>query len=181
MVGRLSSTMQERLFRLMLAISEAKGDEAASMVMTIGEKHDDFDEMQMRRTIIDMVGRYRNAAAKELNVGRVMLQLARAATQHGLRMPPELVLLGKTLLNLDEIGRLLDPDFDVNASMRRNATRLMQRRMLSSVTPANVFSTALEVRDFAERLSGTDEPDSRRAVGQRPAAEDRGDRPRIDH
>ena len=37
-------------------------------------------------------------------------------------MPPELALLGKTLLNLDEIGRVLDPEFDVNASMRRNAT-----------------------------------------------------------
>jgi ubiquinone biosynthesis protein len=154
MVGRLSAVMQERLFRLMLAISEARGDEAASIVMAIGDKHEDFDEMQMRRIIIEMVGRYRNTAAKELNVGRVMLEMARAATQHGLRLPPDLTLLGKALLNLDEIGRLLDPDFDVNASMRRNATRVMQRRMLNSVTPANVFSTALEVRDFAERLPG---------------------------
>ena len=154
MVGRLSTTMQERLFRLMLAISEARGDDAASIVMTSGEKSEDFDEMQMRRIIIEMVGRYRNTAAKELNVGRVMLEMARAATQHGLRMPPELALLGKTLLNLDEIGRHLDPDFDVNASMRRNATRVMQRRMLNSATPANVFSTALEVRDFAERMPG---------------------------
>jgi ubiquinone biosynthesis protein len=152
MVGRLATTMQERLFRLMLAISEARGDDAASIIIAVGETREDFDEMQMRRLIIDMVGRYRNAAAKELNVGRVMLDMARAATQHGLRMPPELALLGKTLLNLDEIGRLLDPDFDVNASMRRNATRLMQRRMLNSMTPANVLSTALEVRDFAERL-----------------------------
>ena len=152
MVGRLSWTMQERLFRLLLAISEARGDDAASVIIATGDQHDDFDETQMRRTIVDLVGRYRNAAAKELNVGRVMLQLAHAASQHGLRMPPELALLGKTLLNLDEIGRRLDPDFDVNASMRRNATRLMQRRMLNSMTPANVFSTALEVRDFAERL-----------------------------
>jgi ubiquinone biosynthesis protein len=154
MVGRLSSTMQERLFRLMLAISDGRGDDAASLVIGVGVTHEDFDEMQMRRTIIELVGRYANAAAKELNVGRVMLEMARAATQHGLRMPPELALLGKTLLNLDEIGRRLDPDFDVNASMRRNATRLMQRRMLNSVTPSNLFSTALEVRDFAERLPG---------------------------
>ena len=154
MVGRLSTTLQERLFRLMLAISEARGDDAATVVIAIGERREDFDEMQMRRLIVDMVGRYRNAAVKELNVGRVMLEVARAATLHGLRMPPELALLGKTLLNLDEIGRRLDPEFDVNASMRRNATRVMQRRMLKSVTPANVFSTALEVRDFAERLPG---------------------------
>src|SRR5688572_20496312 len=152
MVGRLSTNMQERLFRLLLAISEARGDDAASIVIAIGDTHEDFDEMQMRRMIVDLVGRYRNTSAKELNVGRVMLEMARAATQHGLRMPSELALLGKTLLNLDEIGRQLDPDFDVNASMRRNATRLMQRRMLNSMSPANVFSTALEVRDFAERL-----------------------------
>ncbi len=152
MVGRLSTTMQERLFRLMLAISEARGDDAASTVIAIGETREDFDEMPMRRTIVEMAERYRHAAAKELNVGRVMLEMARAASVHGLRMPPELALLGKTLLNLDEIGRRLDPEFDVNASMRRNATRLMQRRMLDSMTPANVFSTALEVRDFAERL-----------------------------
>jgi ubiquinone biosynthesis protein len=110
--------------------------------------------MQVRRFVIDLVGRYQTASAKELNVGRVMLQMAGASTRHGLRMPPELAVLGKTLLNLDEIGRLLDPDFDPNASMRRNATKLMQRRMLNSVTPSNLFSTALEVRDFAERLPG---------------------------
>jgi predicted unusual protein kinase regulating ubiquinone biosynthesis (AarF/ABC1/UbiB family) len=81
-----------------------------------------------------------------------MLEMARAGSQHGLRMPPELALLGKTLLNLDEIGRVLDPDFDVNASMRRNATQLMQRRVLQTMTQANLFSTALEVRDFAQRL-----------------------------
>jgi len=154
MVGRLSSTMQERLFRLMLAISDGRTDDAASIVIAIGETHEDFDEMQVRRFVTDLVGRYQTAAARDLNVGRVMLQMAGAATQHGLRMPPELAILGKTLLNLDEIGRLLDPDFDVNASMRRNATRLMQRRMLNSVTPSNLFSTALEVRDFAERLPG---------------------------
>ena len=154
MVGRLSPALQERLLRLMLAISSGRGDDAASSVIALGTRQDNFDEMQMRRIIVELVGRYRNAAAKELNVGRVMLEVARAATQHGLRMPPELALLGKTLLNLDEIGRRLDPEFDVNASMRRHATRVMRGRMLKSVAPANAFSTALEVRDFAEQLPG---------------------------
>src|SRR5688572_12064568 len=154
MVGRLSGPMQDRLFRLMLAIADARGDEAASVVVSMGEQDEEFDEPRMRRLIVEMVGRYQHVSAKELNVGRVMLELAGAGTKHGLRMPPELALLGKTLLNLDQIGRTLDPDFDVNASMRRSATQLMQRRFLKTMTPANMFSTALEVRDFAERLPG---------------------------
>jgi ubiquinone biosynthesis protein len=154
MVGRLSGTMQDRLFRLMLAIADGRGDEAASVLITLGEREDEFDEMRMRRLIIQMVGRYQHVAAKDLNVGRVMLEMARAGTTHGVRMPPELALLGKALLNLDLIGRTLDPEFEVNASMRRNATQLMQRRFVKTLTQANMFSTALEVRDFAERLPG---------------------------
>jgi ubiquinone biosynthesis protein len=154
MVGRLSSAMQEQLFKMMLAISEGRGDEAATMAIALGEKRDDFDEPGVRRAVIEMVGRYHHSPLKDLNVGRVMLEIARTGGDHGLKLAPELALLGKTLLNLDEIARVLDPQFDVNASMRENANSLMRRRMLKSATPANMFAAALEVRDFAERLPG---------------------------
>jgi ubiquinone biosynthesis protein len=152
MVGRLSSTVQEQLFRLMLAIADGRGDEAASVVIAIGDKLEDFDEPQLRRMVSDLVGRYQDAAAKDLNVGRVMIEMAQSASRFGLRMPAELPLLGKTLLNLHDIGRLLDSDFDVNDSMRRNATSLMRRRMLKAATPTHLLSSVLEVRDFAEKL-----------------------------
>ncbi len=154
MVGRLSASMQEQLFKLLLAISEGRGDEAATTAISLGEKRDDFDEAGFRRDVVDMVGRYHHSALKDLNVGRVMLEIARRSGQHGLKLASELALLGKTLLNLDEIARVLDPEFDVNASMRQNANSLMRRRMLKSATPSNLFAAALEVRDFAERLPG---------------------------
>jgi ubiquinone biosynthesis protein len=152
MVGRLSSSLQEQLFRMMLAVAEGRGDEAASVAIGLGEKHDDFDEMGLRREVVQMVGRYQGQAIGDLKLGCVMLDVARAGNQHGLRMSPELALLGKTLLNLDEIGRVLDADFDVNGSIRQSATALMRHRMLKSASPASVFSSALEVRDLAERL-----------------------------
>ena len=152
MVGRLSHGAQEQLFKLLLAMSEGRGDDAASVIIALGEKREDFEEAQVRRAIAELVSRYQRAAIKDVNVGRVVLEMARCGSQHGLKMAPDLALLGKTLLNLDEIGRLLDPDFDVNASMRRNATMLMRRQMFKSMTPANVFASALDVREFAARL-----------------------------
>ena len=154
MVGRLSTGMQEQLFKLMLAIADGRGDDAATSTIALGEKRDDFDELAVRRAVVDLVSRYRQSALKEMNVGSVMLDMARSGAQHGLKLLPELALLGKTFLHLDEIGRVLDPDFDVNASLRRNATTLMQRRMLKSATPSNLFASVLEVRDFAEKLPG---------------------------
>ena len=152
MVGRLSTTVQDQLFRLMLAIADGKGDEAAALAIALSERRDNFDEAALRRSVASLVGRYHGVALCELNVGRVMLEIGRTGGEHGLRMAPDLALLGKTLLNLDAIGRELDPHFDVNGSMRANAMSLMRRRMLKSATSSNVWSSALEVRDFVERL-----------------------------
>jgi predicted unusual protein kinase regulating ubiquinone biosynthesis (AarF/ABC1/UbiB family) len=154
MVGRLSSHRQEQLFKMLLAISEGRGDEAATVAIALGERREDFDEASLRREVVSLVSRYQGAALKQINVGRVMLEVVRTGSQHGLKMSPDGALLGKTLLNLDEIGRVLDPEFDVNASMRRTATSLMQRRMWKGTTAASVWSSVLEVREFTERLPG---------------------------
>lgn len=154
MVGRLSSIVQEQLIKLVLAIAEGRGDEAASATISLSERREDFDEPAMRRAVVELVVRYHHASLKDLNVGQVVMEMVRSGSRHGLKMSPDLALLGRALLNLDHIGRVLAPDFDVNASIRRNANTLVRRRMLKSVTPSSLFASALEVRDFAERLPG---------------------------
>ena len=154
MIGRISGTLQEQLFKLILAIGEGRGEEAADVLIALGERREDFSESNMRRAIADLVGRFHQSTIRDMNVGRVMLEVSRKGSEHGLKIPPDLALLGKTLLHLDEVARVLDPEFDVNASLRRNASSVMRRRMLKSATPANVFSAAMDVREFAERLPG---------------------------
>lgn len=154
MVGRLSSSVQEQLIKLVLAIADGQGDEAASVAIALSERRDDFDDAAVRRAVVELVVRYHHAALKDLNVGQVVMEMIRSGARYGLKMSPDLALLGKALLNLDHIGRVLDPGFDVNASIRRNANTLVRRRMLKSVTPSDLLASALEVRDFAERLPG---------------------------
>jgi ubiquinone biosynthesis protein len=154
MIGRISATTQEQLFKLILAIGEGRGDEAADVLCTLGERREDFNESDMRRAVADLVGRFHRQTLREMNVGRVMLEMSRSGAKHGLKIPPELTLLGKTLLHLDEVGRVLDSEFDVNAALRRHASSVMRRRMLKSATPANIFSAAMDIREFAERLPG---------------------------
>ena len=136
----------------MLAVVDARGDEAASAALALGERVEDFNEAQVRRLVLDLVGQYHDSQPEELNVGRVLLDLAAGTGQYGFRLPSELPLLGKTLLNLNDIGTLLAPDFNLNKHLLHNASSLMRRRMLRALTPAHLMSSALEVRDFAERL-----------------------------
>jgi ubiquinone biosynthesis protein len=152
MVGRLSNAVQERLFRLLLAIADGDDSDAASTAVALGEPIDGFDEASMRRSVTEVVAEHGHASAESLNIGRVMLELARSGHRFGLRMPPELPLLGKTLLNLHEIGLVLDPGFDVNAALRKEATLLMRRRMMKGARPTHWLPAVLGLRELALRL-----------------------------
>ena len=154
MVSRLSPSRQDQLLKLLLAVSEGNGDRAAALALQIGQPQPDLDEPGLRRDIQELVSGYQDVALEQLQVGRVMMDISRAAGQRGIRLPSELTLLGKTLLNLDQVGRTLAPEFDVNAALREEGPALMQQRMQQSMSPANIFSAALETKEFLEQLPG---------------------------
>jgi len=154
MVSRLSPDLQDELLHFLLAVADCRTEQAADLALRMGERLPGFDEAAFRRTIVDIVTRSHDTKIGEVPVGRLMLAVAHAAVATGVRLPNELTLFGKTLLNLDEVGRTLAPEFDVHASLRRNAHTLMMERMRRSVTPSAAFSSLLEAKNFAERLPG---------------------------
>lgn len=152
MVARITPDTQERLLRLLISVSEGRADEAATVSIALGQIRQGFDEPGFRRDVADLVAQNQNARVGQIQVGRIVLMLARMSAERGIRVPPELTMLGKTLLNLDQIGRTLDPDFDPNAAIRRHAAELTQMRMRKSISPGNVFATLIEMKDFFEHL-----------------------------
>jgi predicted unusual protein kinase regulating ubiquinone biosynthesis (AarF/ABC1/UbiB family) len=99
-----------------------------------------------------MVMQQGDLSAANLQIGRLMLVGARSAAESGLLVPPQLTLLGKTLLNLDQVGRTLDPHFEPNAAIRRSAAELLRERMLKGASPGNILSSVLEMNEFVQRL-----------------------------
>jgi predicted unusual protein kinase regulating ubiquinone biosynthesis (AarF/ABC1/UbiB family) len=154
MVARVSSSMQEKLLQVLIAISEGRGDEAATAGLKIGQPMEDFDEMEYRRQVTDLVAQSQGARMEDIQVGRIVLAFTRLCGQAGIRVPPELTMLGKTLLNLDVIARTLDPRFDPSAAIRRYAAEVTRQRMLKALSPGHFLETALELKDFAQRLPG---------------------------
>jgi predicted unusual protein kinase regulating ubiquinone biosynthesis (AarF/ABC1/UbiB family) len=152
MVGHIDPGMQENLLKVLLAISEGNSEEAADIVVRISEKTENFDSGEFHRRIRQVMAQSQNQGLQQLKVGRTLLHLSQDAGGNGLLVPSELALLGKTLLQLDEVGRILDPAFDPNASIRRNAIGLMTRRMKQDFTQGSALSSLLEVKDFVSHL-----------------------------
>jgi len=154
MTGRLSSTMQENLLRLLLAISEGNGDETVKIILRISETEEDFDETQFTQKAGAFVSEQRDQTLNHQDVGKALMEVSRTAAQTGLHVPTELTLLGKTLLQLEEVGKVLSPKFNPSASVRRNVAEIMSTRMHKAATPGHLFSSFLEMKDFVGGLPG---------------------------
>jgi predicted unusual protein kinase regulating ubiquinone biosynthesis (AarF/ABC1/UbiB family) len=152
MVGHTAPAMQEALLKILLALSEGNGAAVAEIAIRIGEKLDGFNAAEFRRRITQLVALRRDQGLEELNVGRSLLEVSGIAQDNGLIVPSELVLLGKTMLQLDEVGRILDPEFDTNASIRRNVSDLMAQRVRKDLTQGSMYSTLLDMKDFTTGL-----------------------------
>ncbi len=61
-------------------------------------------------------------------------------------------MLGKTLLNLDQVARALAPQFDPNASIRHNGAQILQQRVVKTLSPGNLFGSVIELKDLLQRL-----------------------------
>jgi ubiquinone biosynthesis protein len=152
MVGHTTPGMQENLLRVLIAVSEGKGEDAADIVVQMSETDHGFDAKEFKRCIARLIAQRQDQGLQQLNVGRTLLQVTRTATDLGLHVPTELTLLAKTLLQLDEVGKILDPDFDPNAAIRRNAAALMSRRVNKDATQGSIMKSLLELKDFASGL-----------------------------
>jgi predicted unusual protein kinase regulating ubiquinone biosynthesis (AarF/ABC1/UbiB family) len=152
MVGHTGPAMQEQLLKVLLAVSNGRGDEAAEVVVRMSEKTEVFDLHAFRLQISQLVATRLNQGLRELNVGQSLMEVSRDARENGLIVPSELTLLGKTLLELDDVGRILDPNFDPNASIRRNAGEITLTRLGRESNQGGMVSALLEMKDFTVNL-----------------------------
>lgn len=152
MVGTTTPRMQECLLKILIAVSEGKGEEASAVLIGMSRVAEDFDETSLKKSIGHLVIRQHDQSLSDIQMGRTLLELSQSAAQAGLFVPSELTLLGKTLMQLDQVGKVLDPHFDPNAAIRRYAGDLLTQRMRKQATQGSVMNSVLELRDFLTGL-----------------------------
>ena len=148
MVGHTTPAMQQNLLKILIAVSEGKSEDVAKVIVGISETSEGFDAAAFDKRVAQVVIESQGRGISQINVGRTLLDVSRSATELGLYVPSELSVLGKTLLQLDEVGKILDPEFDPNAAIRRNVTELMTKRVNRDATSGSAMKALLDMKDF---------------------------------
>ena len=78
---------------------------------------------------------YFDRPLKEISLGMVLMRLFQTSRRFNVEIQPQLVLLQKTLLNIEGLGRQLDPDLDLWST----AKPFLEKWMLNQVGPKKLW------------------------------------------
>ena len=158
MIAHVPPRMRERLLKLLFAAVDGRGEAVANESIAMGTRLEHFDAGRYQREVGQMVARYAaHASGRNVSEGRLMLDLVRLGTACGLRTPPELSLLGKTLLNLERVADALAPDVDVREVVEGHLDGVMRGRLRKALSPSSIATELMEVqgllRDAPRKVS----------------------------
>ena len=154
MVVRLESSTRERLLRLLVAVADGEGEQTADVALELGQPTSYFDEERFRRDVAGLVGSYHDLPSHHTAVGGILNEMTRISGEDGVRPPPELTLLARTLMALDQVARELDPSFAVDEVIREHASKVMSRAMWRELSPSLMLQTLLQTKELVEGLPG---------------------------
>jgi predicted unusual protein kinase regulating ubiquinone biosynthesis (AarF/ABC1/UbiB family) len=159
MVVHVPPRQRDRLFRLLFACIEGRGEDAARESIGMGTRLEDFEEEHYVREVGQLVARYAAHASQAAGEGRLLFEIVRIGTACGLRTPSELSVLGKTLSHLETVCRTLDPRLDVKHVVERHLDSIMGERVRRSLAPHRVASELMDLqalaREAPRKLSDT--------------------------
>jgi len=92
---------------------------------------------------------YFDRPLKEISLGMVLMRLFQTSRRFQVEIQPQLVLLQKTLLNIEGLGRELDPDLDLWST----AKPFLEKWMLEQVGPQRLWNQLkIEAPQLAKML-----------------------------
>lgn len=127
-MGQLSDEDQYYLAENFMAIFNRDYRRIAELHVRAGwmPSHIRIDELEAAaRAVCEP---YFTRPLSEISLAEVLLKLFRTAQRYELTLQPQLILLQKTLLNIEGVGRLLDPRLDIWAVARPVLTKILVER-----------------------------------------------------
>ncbi len=141
-MGQLSREDQYYLAENFMAIFNRDYRRIAELHVDAGwmPAHQRIDELEAAaRSVCEP---YFTRPLSQISLAEVLGKLFRVAQRYQLTLQPQLILLQKTLLNIEGVGRQLDPDIDIWAVAKPVLERILRERY----SPKRVF------RNFARQL-----------------------------
>ncbi|MFF2911742.1 AarF/UbiB family protein [Paenibacillus sp. NPDC057934] len=149
MVGRLSDQMREQLSALIIALMRKNTEAMVRAILKLGVIPESADRAGLHNDVDRLRDEYYDVPFNQVSIGKALNDLFGIARKHRLVIPPDLAILGKTMLTMEGVVGNLDPSFSIVQMAEPFGKRLAKERFTGSRIQRKLWDG---VADLAESL-----------------------------
>jgi len=143
-VGWLTTELMETMASAFLAILNKNFDRLVDIYIDLGLVTDEVDlekfKKEFKVDLIYLMEPLYDLSISEVNFPEYLEALTHLVIKHGLKVPSDLLLMNRTILIVDNLGRQLDPGFNLISAAEPYAAELVKKRM----SPQRMFDKSKE-------------------------------------
>ena len=153
--GTISKVGRDQLADLFMAIIDDDSGLAVDTLLNAAGNPGDIDVAELEREVSRLITKYYNKSLQEIRMGDLINEVLDLVRNHHLVLSSELAMLLTTLVVLEGLGRMLDPEFDFVAVTAPVARKITSARL----SPQALARTAAQSMRRLAQMS-TDIPES---------------------
>jgi ubiquinone biosynthesis protein len=149
MFGQLDARTRERIADLLTGLLSQDTDRVLRALDALEIRGEHVDPRAMRRDAAELVASYSDLTLDTIDLGILLRELITFIRTHHLHIPPDLVLLIRSLVTIEGVGRALDPHFDIAAQLYPFVRSLSLRRF----HPWRILSQSARTAEDVQRIA----------------------------
>jgi ubiquinone biosynthesis protein len=151
-VGRLDEDLTTFLTDILHAIVSRDMDEVVSLLLFAGDISDSLVIRALKRDLANFVDGYYEIPLKEIEVGRMLMEFIEIITLYSIRIHPDLMLLAKSLVLVESMGRGLNPEFDMAEHLQPFIHKALQRKYSPRQVSRDINKMVISYLNLARNL-----------------------------
>lgn len=128
MMGHLDDKSKNIFTEMIIGYARRDVSAITDAVLSLVEWTEEPDRRLLERDITTFMDLHLYKPLKELRISEIVQDLLELISRHQLRLPPDNFFMIKALTQLESIGLLLDPDFDMTEKVRPFIQRLIKEK-----------------------------------------------------
>jgi ubiquinone biosynthesis protein len=152
MFGRLDALTREKIAEFFIGLMAQDCDRVVRALEALEVRSDQLDPRGFHRDLAELVASYSELNLDAIHLGPLLRELTGFIRTHHLPIPPDLILLIRSLVTIEGVGRNLDPHFDIVRQLDPFLRALAMRRFHPHRMLSQTVRTSEDLRRIATLL-----------------------------
>jgi len=148
-VGRLDRAMRRNLAEILISLIREDYEALTKVYMKMGMLPENIDRARFKREYADTLVNYLGRPAERVRFGELLMDHVRLAASFHIRLPRELILFNKCVIELEGLIRVLAPATNLLEVSEPYAAKLFKKRLDPRIAAEETLST---LNDYNELI-----------------------------